>query len=196
MIWELDTYNFPPSSTVENTRRYGPLRRPASCFCGELWPLAEAFFDLQAKKRLIMPILVIFWCSVVTFVSFSSNFEKIQKKVVLNHSAVYSGGVSKRGCMTGDTRHVTCDIYFFLGREWFKKISFVSVLLSAQVKRYSIFRMRDFFTYGNIKIFRKIPLLPVFLLLPGLTKRYIKCVFPRIITYLKIKKERKFAKLF
>ena len=35
-----------------------------------------------------------------------------------------------------------------------------------------------------------------FFLLPGLTKRYIKCVFPRIITYLKLKKEKKFAKFF
>ena len=34
-----------------HTRRYGPLRGPASSTCRKLWPLAEAFFPLRANKK-------------------------------------------------------------------------------------------------------------------------------------------------
>ena len=62
------------------TRRYGPLRGPTSSSCGGLWPLAEAFFALWAKKELFMlfwPIFGNFWCPVVTMVTFSSNHGNI-----------------------------------------------------------------------------------------------------------------------
>ena len=68
------------------TRRYGQLRGPTSSSCGELRPLAKAFFALRAKKELIMlfwPIFGSFWCPVVTLVTFSStlsNFEGNPKK--------------------------------------------------------------------------------------------------------------------
>ena len=42
------------------TRRYGLLRGPTSSSCGGLWPSAEAFFALWAKKELIMLIWPIF----------------------------------------------------------------------------------------------------------------------------------------
>ena len=62
------------------TRRYGPLRGPTSSSCGGLRPLAQAFF--RAKKELIMlfwPIFGIFWCPVVTLVTFSSNHSNIER---------------------------------------------------------------------------------------------------------------------
>ena len=71
---------------LNKTRRYGPLRGPTSSSCGGLQPSAEAFFALRAKKKLIMlfwPIFGIFWCPVVTLVTFSSNlsnFERNPKK--------------------------------------------------------------------------------------------------------------------
>ena len=68
------------------TIRYGPLRGPTSSYCGGLRPSAEAFLALRAKKELITlfwPIFGIFWCPVVTLVTFSgplSNFERNPKK--------------------------------------------------------------------------------------------------------------------
>ena len=38
-------------------KKYCPLRGPTSSSCGELWPSAEAFLALRAKKELIM----LFW---------------------------------------------------------------------------------------------------------------------------------------
>ena len=64
------------------TRRYGPLRGPTSSSCGWLWPSAEAFFALRAKKELIVlfgPIFGNFWCPVVTLVTFSSNISNKKK---------------------------------------------------------------------------------------------------------------------
>ena len=68
------------------TRRYGPLRKPTSCSCEGLRPSGEACFALLAKKELIMLFwhnFEIFWCPVVTLVTFSSklsNFERNPKK--------------------------------------------------------------------------------------------------------------------
>ena len=42
---------------IRETRRYGLLRGPTSSSCGGLWPSAEAFFALRAKKELFM----LFW---------------------------------------------------------------------------------------------------------------------------------------
>ena len=70
------------------TRRYGPLYGPTSSSCGGLWPLAEAFIALRAKKEVIMlfwPIFGIFLCPVLTLVTFSSNinnFERNSKKTL------------------------------------------------------------------------------------------------------------------
>ena len=74
------------SLVFTSTRRYGPLRGPTSSSCGELWPSAEAFLALRARKELFMLFCTFFgdfWCSVVTVVTFSSNlnnFERNQKK--------------------------------------------------------------------------------------------------------------------
>ena len=70
-----------------NTRRYSPLCGPTSSSCGGLWPSAEAFFLLRAKKKLFTLFLLIlgyFWCLVVTSVTFSStlsNFENYPKNL-------------------------------------------------------------------------------------------------------------------
>ena len=64
------------------TRRYSPLRGLTCSSCGGLRPPAEAFFALRAKKGLFMlflPNLGHFWCSVVTSVTFSSNFSNFEK---------------------------------------------------------------------------------------------------------------------
>ena len=39
---------------LEPTRRYSPLRGLSSSSCRELWPLAEVFFALWAKKKIFM----------------------------------------------------------------------------------------------------------------------------------------------
>ena len=44
------------------TRRYGPLHGPSSSSCGGLQSWAKDCFALQAKKRLLWPILGNFWC--------------------------------------------------------------------------------------------------------------------------------------
>ena len=69
-----------------STRRYGPLRRHTSSSCGGLQHSGKAFFCPSGKKELFMlfwPIFVIFWCQVVTLVTYSSNhsnFERNPKK--------------------------------------------------------------------------------------------------------------------
>ena len=67
---------------LEGTARYAGF---TSSSCGGLWPPAEAFLALLAKKgpfMLFWLTLGNFWCSVVTSVTFSSplsNFEKNPK---------------------------------------------------------------------------------------------------------------------
>ena len=76
-------YKFRNGHTFNYTRRYGPLRRPSSSSYEGLWPSAEAFFSLRAKKGLIVQFWLIsgnFWCSVVTFVTFSSNLNNVEEK--------------------------------------------------------------------------------------------------------------------
>ena len=71
------------TQAVNSTRRYGPLCGPTSSSCGGLRPSAEAFFALWAKKELIIlfwPIFGIFWCPVVTLVTFSSNISNNNQK--------------------------------------------------------------------------------------------------------------------
>ena len=63
----------------KGTRRYGLLRGPTSSSCGGLWPSAEAFFALRARKELFWPIFGIFWCPVVTLVTFSSNLSNFKR---------------------------------------------------------------------------------------------------------------------
>ena len=43
------------------TRRYSPLFGLSSSSCGRLWPSAEAFFALRAKKRAYYAVLAHFW---------------------------------------------------------------------------------------------------------------------------------------
>ena len=65
------------------TRRYGPLRGPTTSSCEGLRPLAEGFFALLSKEEISMmfwPIFVIFWCPVVTMVTFSSNISNFTRK--------------------------------------------------------------------------------------------------------------------
>ena len=73
---------------LDDTAGYaGLLLGPAE---GSLWPSAEAFFALWAKKRILLccfsPFLAffgVFWCPVVPLVTFSrnlSNFERNPKK--------------------------------------------------------------------------------------------------------------------
>ena len=49
------------SSQIHHTRRYGPLLGPTSSSCGGLWPLAEVFLALWAKKRAYYAVLENFW---------------------------------------------------------------------------------------------------------------------------------------
>ena len=73
--------------SLEGTARYAGF---TSSSCGGLLPPAEAFFALRAKKGLFMLFLLtlgLFWCLVVTSVTFSgnlSNFEKKSKKQKTN----------------------------------------------------------------------------------------------------------------
>ena len=91
------------------TRRYGPLREPTSSSCGGLRPLAEVFFALRAKEELIMlfwAIFGIFWCPVVTLVTFSinlSNFERIpppKKNVKIQKISVFPAEIHQKYACT------------------------------------------------------------------------------------------------
>ena len=65
---------------LEGTARYAGF---TSRSCGGLWPPAEAFFALWAKKELFMLFWLTlghFWCSVVTSVTFSNNLSNYEKK--------------------------------------------------------------------------------------------------------------------
>ena len=56
-------------------RRYGQLRGPTSSSCGGLWPLAEGFFALRAKKWLFM----LSWGNLRPFFVFSRNYSSFQQ---------------------------------------------------------------------------------------------------------------------
>ena len=66
---------------LKYTRRYSPLCGLTSSSCRGLWPSAEAFFALLAKKGLFMMFVLIlghFWYSVVTPVILGSNLSNFE----------------------------------------------------------------------------------------------------------------------
>ena len=72
-------------SVWKETRRYSPLRRPTSSYCGGLRP--RHFLPFEQKKALIMlfwPIFGNFWCPVVTLVAFSSNLRNFEMNLKKN----------------------------------------------------------------------------------------------------------------
>ena len=67
--------------SLHYTRRYSPLHRLTSSSCGGLRPSNKAFSLWEWKKKLFMLLVLIlghFCCSVVTYVTFSSNLSKFE----------------------------------------------------------------------------------------------------------------------
>ena len=77
---------------IHCTRRYSPLRWLTVSSCGVLQPLFEGFFALRAKKTFyvffLLLILVHFYCSVVTSVTFSNNLSKFENDQKLKKKSV------------------------------------------------------------------------------------------------------------